>query len=219
MKILKLSILLIILSSCQKKEVQLPKLGDKGVTDVYDTSKIWIFFNVVEGDTIGLFNKNNKIANTNLIFNIDKRLPIKEVLPKIYQVKYDALNALVHKTVGKRFYLSYADTITNSFALYDFTDTHYIFTPEDNRFIADSIKKKKDPVIINITKSEILLNNTKTGNLNDNIQKIFALDSLHKRTILLQFDRNISYARYLSLRSGFYHKGYTIENVEYIYGE
>jgi len=215
MKILKLMILLFLLNSCQKKEVQLPKLGVKGVVDVYNTSKIWIFFDVVKGDTIGVFNKNNKIADTNLIFNIDKRLPVKEVLPKIMKVKYDALNALVHKTVGKQFYLSYADTISNTFALYDFTDTQYIFTPEAYNTLLDTIKK--NPVEIDIKKNEILLNNVKTINPGDMIQKLFINDSLHKNTLLLKFQNDISYQRYLSIRSQFYNDGYSIENIEYIY--
>lgn len=215
MRILKLLILLLLLNSCQKKEVQLPKLGVKGVTDVYNTSKIWIFFNVVKGDTVGVFNKNNKIADTNLIFNIDKRLPIKEVLPRIMKVKHDALNALVHKTVDKQFYLSYADTISNTFALYDFTDTQYIFTPKDNKTLIDTIKK--DPVIIDIRKNEILLNNVRMDNLKDSIQNLFINDSLHKKTLLLRFRNDISYNRYLTIRSQFYNDGYSIKNIEYIY--
>ena len=217
MRILKLLIVLLLLSSCQKKEIQLPQLGEKGITDIYNTSKIWIFFDIKKGDTIGKFNKNNKISNTNLIFNIDKRLPVSEVLPRIMKVKYDALNALVHKTVGKRFYLSYADTISNTFALYDFTDTQNIFTPEDNQTLFDTIKK--NPVVIDIKDNEILINNVKTNNLSDSIQKIFINDSLHKNTLLLKFQDNISYSKYLSLRLQFYNDGYAIENIEYIYNE
>ncbi len=207
--------MLLLLNSCQKKEVQLPKLGVKGVTDVYNTSKIWIFFDVVKGDTVGIYNKNNKIANTNMIFNIDRRLPLKEVLPRIMKLKYDALHALVHKTVDKQFYLSYADTISNTFALYDFTDTHYIFTPEDNKTLLDTIKK--NPMIIDIAKNEIRLNNVKTDNLRDSIRNFFVNDSLHKNTILLKFGNNVSYNKYLTIRSQFYNDGYSIENIEYIY--
>ena len=217
MKIIKLSILLLFLVSCQKKEVQLPQLGEKGVTGVYNTSKIWIFFDVVKGDTVGILNKNNKIANTNMIFNIDKRLPVREVFPKVMKVKHDALNALVHKTVGKQFYLSYADTVSNTFALYDFTDTKYIFTPEEIRTVLDTIKK--NPVMIDIKKNEILINNTRTNNLSDSLQNIFINDSLHQNTLFLKFQDDISYSEYLSLRSQFYNDGYAIENIEYIYNE
>lgn len=217
MKIIKILIVLLLLTSCRKKEILLPQLGEKGITEIYNNSKIWIFFDVVEGDTIGVFNKKNKIADTNLIFNIDKRLPLKEVIPRIMKVKYDALNAPVHKTIGKGFYLSFADTVSNTFALYEFTRTRYIFTPEENRNLLDTIKKNVG--IIDVRKNEILLNNKKIKNLNTSVQGIFKNDSLHKNTLLLKFKNDISYSKYLKLRVQLHNNGYAIEDIEYIYNE
>jgi len=78
----------LITVSCQQKSVQLPTLDVKGIQDtVYNNSKIWLFYTLKGSDTIVELNKNNSIANTHWIFNIDKRLLLKHVVPFVQQLQ------------------------------------------------------------------------------------------------------------------------------------
>lgn len=72
----------IIFMSCSKKSVQLPLIDSDGISDIYNHSSIWLFFEENENDTLAVLNKNNKVINTQWIFNIDRRLTMKQTCTK-----------------------------------------------------------------------------------------------------------------------------------------
>lgn len=209
-----LLIVLLWVSCAEKQKVKIPVLGDKGITDVYNNSQIWLFFEVEKGDTIGKLNKNNKITDTHLFFNIDRRLPLDEVLPKVSAIKFDVENAKVHRSDGKRFFFSYADTVSKKFSLYDFTDTDYVFkSSQFDKKLNDSVKKYS---ILDLKKNTVLLNGSPVRI--KEIKNRLLQDSLPKR-LLIKVKSDVLFQDYLSFRSQLYHNGFAIENIEYIYSE
>ena len=81
-------IIAFLLFSCGKKEdVLLPKSNVTIVKNVEDHSPIYIFFKTVGKDTIADVNRKNSIISTNWILNIDKRLPLKLVIPQVIKLQ------------------------------------------------------------------------------------------------------------------------------------
>ncbi|MEN8186222.1 MAG: hypothetical protein ABFR05_03720 [Bacteroidota bacterium] len=214
MKFIKFILLLLIISSCSNKNVQLPKLGEKGITEIYNTSKIWFFFNIENNDTIAVINKSNKITNTNLIFNIDKRLPLKIVIPEVYKIQEKLKEKSIHKTEGMRNYFSYADTVSKTFSLLDFTSTEYIFDKDkfDKNYNQIKEDSTKTPVILNIkiNNSDYLIPELKTK---------FDYDSIRNIILVLKFDGDLPYQEYLSVKAKLYNSDFPVEKSEYIYNE
>jgi len=221
MKYLKIFVLLILVTSCNKKEIQLPKIGEKGIANIQNNSSIWMFFNVIENDTVAVLNKNNKISNTHLIFNIDKRLPLRVIMPKLYDIQEKLKKDSPHKSEGMRNYFNYADTLSKTYALFDFTNTNYIFTQEAYEKSISEIyeEKNRNPILINIDKNSITIDQEKSDDLYRKLKTKTANDSIKNRTIFLSFNKNLTYKKYLNTKTKLFNKGYKIENTEYIYSK
>ena len=88
MKSVILSVLAILLLACEgKKEVQLPKSNQSLVTTIGEHSPVYIFFALKGKDTIADLNRSNTISSTHWVFNIDKRLPLRLVMPPIGRLR------------------------------------------------------------------------------------------------------------------------------------
>ena len=83
MKYFSLIILFLVISCGKKEDILLPKSNVTIVGNVEDHSPIYIFFRIKEKDTLAEVNKKNEIISTNWIFNIDKRLPLRMVIPEV----------------------------------------------------------------------------------------------------------------------------------------
>ena len=70
-----------MLLSCAKKEIKIPTLAEKGIQELHNHSQVWMFMAVENNDTIANINRNNTIVSTHWIFNIDKNLPLKAIIP------------------------------------------------------------------------------------------------------------------------------------------
>lgn len=221
MKYLKIFVLIFLIISCNKKELQLPKIGIKGLTDIQNNSNIWMFFNVIENDTIAILNNNNKIGNTHLIFNIDKRLPLREIMPKLHEIQEKSKEDSPHKTGDMNNYFSYADTLSNTFAQLDFTNTFYIFTQEAYKNTISTIVKENDqnPILLQFKKESIRINHKKTDDFLKDLETTILNDSTKNRTIFLLFDQDLTYKKYLTVKVKLFSKGFKIENSEYIFSE
>ncbi|RAR70775.1 hypothetical protein [Flavobacterium aciduliphilum] len=118
--------LLITLSACQgNKEVKLPDATLTVVADVQNHSPVYIFFAKQEKDTLAEVNRNNTISNTNWIFNIDKRLPLRLVIPEIVKLQTKKETS-IHKSEETENYFAYANTVKKTMAFLPFTKVNYI---------------------------------------------------------------------------------------------
>jgi hypothetical protein len=148
MKYFSLVILFIFLSCGNKEDILLPKANTTIVKNVDDLSPIYIFFRTKGKDTLAEVNRKNSIISTNWILNIDKRLPLRIVIPEIMKLQDKKRTEKAHKNEKAQNYYSYADTIGKNLAFIPFTNVYY------------KLEKPKSGVVVFFTKhNEILVNN------------------------------------------------------------
>ena len=221
MKVLRILIIVVFITlSCKQKSVQLPTLDVAGIQDtIYNNSKIWIFYDLQGNDTIVELNKNNSVANTHWIFNIDKKLSLKQVIPFIQELQTKKEKPSMHDN-GEitHSYLSYVDTISNKLSLILFDSIEYVNDKSINR---DSILKQDQfkHLFIDCNTNDFFVNNVfvRKEEINDFITK--QLDTCLLQ-INLSFDKNLSYQNYIHLKAileNIKNDSISIANREYIY--
>jgi hypothetical protein len=125
MKYFSLMILFILFSCGNKEAVLLPKSNVSLVKNVQDHSPIYIFFRTKANDTLAEVNRKNSIISTNWILNVDKRLPLRLVIPKIMKLQEKKREEKAHKNEAAQNYYSYADSVGKNLAFIAFTNVYY----------------------------------------------------------------------------------------------
>jgi hypothetical protein len=185
MKYLSLVIVFLLVSCGNKEDILLPKSNVTVVSNVVDHSAIYIFFRTSGKDTLAEVNRKNSIITTNWILNIDKRLPLKLVIPEVVKLQDKKRKEKAHKNEKAENYYSYADSIGKNMAFIPFTKVYYKM---EKPFPGNSrICFYKDKIEVNdsIVSKEILqeyLNNMRIENDNQ---------------FILCFDKNNSYESYI----------------------
>lgn len=181
-------LLVFTLFSCGKKEVQLAQLDETVVAEIADHSPIYMFFEAKDNDTLINVNRSNSISSTNWIFNIDKRLPLKLVVPEIQklQAKKDKSS---YKKEGSGNYFSYMDKNKKTLAFLPFGDMEYAFKePNFDQFTLYFTKN-----------NEIICNDkvVKETELNDFLNNTIILKETE---IFVVYDKELSFENYLQKR-------------------
>lgn len=154
MKYFSLVILFVLLSCGNKEDILLPKSNVTIVSDVVDHSPIYIFFRTKGKDTLAEVNRKNSIISTNWILNIDKRLPLRLVIPEVMKLQEKKRNEVAHKNELAENYYSYADSIGKNMAFLPFTKVYYkmgkpksgviVFFDKKNQIWVNDLMIKKD---------------------------------------------------------------------------
>lgn len=154
MKYLSISVLLVVFSCANKETVALPKSDTTVVKNVEDHSPIYIFFKVNGKDTLADVNRKNSIISTNWIFTIDKRLPLRLVIPEVIKLQEKKRNEKAHQNEAAQNYYSYADSVGKNLAFLPFTKVFYkmekpkrtevIFFDKNNQIWVNNLMIKKD---------------------------------------------------------------------------
>lgn len=142
MKYFCLIILFLMISCGNKEDILLPKSDVTIVSDVKDHSPIYIFFRTKEKDTLAEVNRNNSISSTNWILNIDKRLPLRLVIPEVMKLQEKKRNS-AHKNELAENYYSYADSIGKNMAFLPFTKVFYKMEKPKSSFIVFFSRKNE----------------------------------------------------------------------------
>jgi len=190
MKYFSLLIVCLLFSCGNKKDVLLPKSSVTIVKDVQDHSPIYIFFKVEGKDTIADVNRKNSIISTNWIFNIDKRLPLKLVIPEVIKLQEKKRGDSAHKNENAQNYYSYADSIGKNLAFLPFTKVFYkMERPNRGNFVVYFKKGKKQAFIGNkeIKISEIL-------------QIFYSIKFDKVPDLVFLFDQDMSYEEYIQYK-------------------
>ena len=188
MKYITLIIAFLLFSCGKKEDVLLPKANVSIVKDVQDHSPIYIFFKTEGKDTIADLNRKSSIISTNWIFNIDKRLPLKMVIPEVMKLQEKKRADSAHKNENAKNYYSYADSIGKNLAFLPFTKVYYKMEIANNR---SQLYFKKNGMI--------QYSGRKTYDFPKSNLKPF-LDSLvinPKAQITFSYDKNMSYGDYI----------------------
>lgn len=200
----KLAMLLVslIILSCAKKDVKLPTLAEKGIQELHNHSQVWFFFKLENNDTIAKVNRKNTISTTHWIFNIDKRLPLKSIVPSIIILQDKHANS-IHSKEGMHNYFSYADTVTNKLSFLEFDKVIYkTDSLLSKSYIKTHYKSYKEYNNINLTINphNIWLNDGKIekSEFKSTLLEFIDFTSEGKQTLLhLNFNQNNSYQNYL----------------------
>jgi biopolymer transport protein ExbD len=149
-KYLALVIALALFSCEGKKEIELPK-ADR--TIVQEHSPIYMFFKAEGKDTIADVNRKNSIVSTNWIFNIDKRLPLRLVIPELIKLQAKKDKSM-HKNEAAENYFSYANDVKKTMAFLPFTKVKYVigkpksgaivYFSKNNKILVDNVAVTKD---------------------------------------------------------------------------
>lgn len=190
MKYLSVAIVFLLFSCGNKEDILLPKSNKTVVSDVLDHSPIYVFFRTKGKDTLAEVNRKNSIITTNWIFNIDKRLPLRIVIPEVMKLQEKKREEKAHKNEKAENFYAYADSIGKNMAFIPFTKVYYKIDKPLNEGLVFYFKKGTDLVLVNdakIKKSEIL-NYVNSFNFENNPK------------IVLVFDKNMSFEDYLQTK-------------------
>jgi len=194
-KILFIFLLFSALISCNKKSVELPLIPVTGKTNISNHSQIWVFINYDENKIKANVNKKNIISSTNWIINMDKRLPMNEVIPVLEMIKAQRDRKSPHSSDEMKTYLSYSNTKDKNISLYPVDSLHFLVL--DKVGYDDLLSHYKSDTNIYLFE--------KSFNLNDETFQyhFFNEDFLRKlpnKPIHFFLDGNMSYQVYLEKR-------------------
>lgn len=212
-QIIILFTVLLLFSCGEKKEVKLAEATTTIVKEMEDYSTVYIFFQKKKNDTIANVNRDNTISSTNWIFHIDKRLPLRLVIPQVIKLQAKKENSL-HKSEDSENFFSYSNTAKKELTFLPFTQIKF------------HVGKPKFGNTIYFGKTnEIWVNNTKvnTEELENYLSKLVENKPM---SFNFCFDKNLSFDTYVNdkvmlLKSKYLNEPISkfsrITNEEYIY--
>jgi hypothetical protein len=199
----------ILLISCEEKQdVLLPKSNVSIVKDVHDHSPIYVFFKTEGKDTIAEANRKNSIISTNWIFNIDKRLPLKLVIPQVIKLQEKKRADSAHKNEKAQNYYSYADSVGKNLAFLPFTEVYY------------KMNKPKFGILIYFTKKNSILVNGISVEKSNLQNYLTILESDKPNKFMFSFSRDITFENYIQnkiLIASLKFPDYNLVNEEFIF--
>ncbi|WP_433829719.1 hypothetical protein [Flavobacterium anhuiense] len=190
MKYFTLLFCLLIFSCGKKQDVLLPKSNVSIVKDVQDHSPVYIFFKKEGKDTIADLNRKSAIISTNWIVNIDKRLPLKLVIPQVMKMQEKKRSEKMHQNEESENYYSYADSVGKNLAFLPFTKVIYkMEKPTVGSFVVYFKKGKKQVFMGNqeIKVSEIL-------------KQFYSIKFEKVPDLVFLFDKDMTYEEYIQYK-------------------
>ncbi|MEL4455562.1 hypothetical protein [Lutimonas vermicola] len=208
----------LILINCQKKTVQLPLIDIPGISEIQNHSSIWVFMEANNGVTTARLNKNNKILNTHWIFNIDRRLPMKEVVPILIEMQENRNKDSMHKKEGMNNYFSYADISSEKVSLAPFTQINFKFNNDQDDFL-DSINESSCSVLVKIEDQSIKINDKVIDQetLESIIKEQKTCKNYEELKVILAYDDQTLFQNYLQTKVFLIHKEILCDSIEYLY--
>ena len=225
MKKITILFLSILLIGCAKKELKIPAVSEKGIQELHNHSQVWIFFDIENNDTIAKVNRKNTISTTHWIYNIDKNLPLKAIIPSINKLKYKHANG-IHSKEGMHNYFSYSDTISKKLSFLEFdnviykTDSlaskQYIKDFSEDYLNFNNINITINPTLVYINDSSVEQNDFK-----ETLLEFIDFSAEGKQTMLhLNFNEHCTYQQYLHYKTMFNNlknEAILINNLEFIF--
>lgn len=180
-------ILLVFISCGNKEDILLPKADKTIVKEVIDLSPIYIFFRIKGKDTLAEVNRKNSIITTNWILNIDKRLPLRLVIPEVMKLQKRKREEKEHRNEKAENYYSYADSIGNNLAFLPFTKVYYKMEKPKSGINVLFVKDEK--IFIN----EVLIESNQIQEYINNANVTF-------QNVSYCFDKDMSFDSYLKAK-------------------
>jgi hypothetical protein len=190
-----LSILLLLSTGCSKKEVLLPQIPVSGITELYDYSQVWAFYDESNEQNQAKINKNNTISTTHWIINIDRRLSMHEVTTVIGMVNAKRAKKSMHSAEGKHNYISYANTQDKNISLFEIDSLQILVLdkPSYNQLTEELSQEN----VLTFNQDSFILNQN-TYPYNRYIQATF--DTIKNQNLHVFFSKDVDYQQYLEKR-------------------
>ena len=194
----------LFLIGCQKK-VELVQAVRTIDSTMINHTPVYIFFEIKGKDTLAEVNRKNTIGTTNWVFNIDKRLPLKLVIPEIIKLQEKRRGPQMHENKEASDYYSYMDSVQKTLAFMSFREINYTF---DNYF--STIYVKDNPAYhanfqtfaVNFklnNKVSVDGNEVDMNDLSTFLKEYTEFSSPNQRILLyLNFDERLTFDQYLS---------------------
>ena len=178
MKRIVILISLLSLFSCEDKPVLLPQVDHTVLAEIEDHSPIYMFFKTEGKDTLVDVNRRN------WVFNIDKRLPLRLVIPELIKLQAKKEGS-AHKSATSENYFSYSDSIQKQLAFIPFTKLNF------------TLEKPKFGVHINFAKNSTVFVNAMEVKKEDLKTYLSHLPSDKPLHFNYCFDQNSSYGNFV----------------------
>jgi hypothetical protein len=179
-------VLLLCVSCGNKEDILLPKADRSVVKEVVDLSPIYIFFRVKGKDTLAEVNRKNSIITTNWILNIDKRLPLRLVIPEVIKLQQRKREEKEHRNELALNYYSYADSIGKNLAFIPFTQVYY------------KMEKPKSGVEVYFDKNNKILVGNEEIDKKD--LENYIMQNFSNKDVFYSFDKNMLFDYYINLK-------------------
>lgn len=187
MKYFSLILVFLVISCGNKEDILLPKSDTTVVKNLEDLSPVYIFFRTKGKDTLAEVNRKNTISTTNWIFHIDKRLPLRIVIPEIMKLQDKRRKDSAHKNEDAKDYYSYADSIGKNLAFLPFTNVYY------------KLERPKKGINVFFTKDEKILVDNVLVKENE-LQKYINNKNTSYQDVSYCFDENMSFGNYIKFK-------------------
>ena len=217
----------IIVSCRQDRTVQLPEIKHANISKINDVSAAYLFYDETKADSVEL-NRKNLISTTNWLVNVDKRLRLKQAVPKIIYLQEKKRNAEIHKNDNAKNYFTCNDTGIKSLGFIEFTDVVYHQEDSDvylnkNKALANQIINIKvqssDSTYVSFIRNDTMF--IHTSNQKELLSHLESnLTGQGDALIISEFSENLSfqdYITYKSILSQINFKNVRIANDEFIF--
>ncbi|WP_445733174.1 hypothetical protein [Mariniflexile sp.] len=218
---------LFIFSCGKEKVLQLPEIAHADISEINDVSAAYLFYDETLPDSIEL-NRKNLISTTNWLVNVDKRLTLKQAIPKIKFLQ-EKKKTSEHKNESAKNYYTCNDTSKKTLGFTEFTDVVYHNEPFNDYVSNNSGLDFSNKMKIEFKSSEEIylefplfdlssLVSKKSKVIND--IKLVLANQLDSVDIILNFNKNLTFQEYISFKSMLSKldlKNVTISNNEFIF--
>ncbi len=206
--------LLVFFTACKDKALELPQVAASGLSDIQNYTQVWVFYKETEQGVKAEYNRKNTISTTHWIINVDKKLPLSEVIPILKRIQTKRDKKSLHSAEGMVNYLSYSDTKDERIALFSIDSIVYNHLLREA--LAELEAESMSDYTIAFLEDDIWLDKKR---ISKNDWESTGLDSLIQGKIQLHFDENLSYQDYMYYRLSINDKipeEVTIENMEFV---
>ena len=198
--------------SCKPKEVKIPVNDNAGIHQVWNNSPIYILMEVKGGDTLANVKLGQTISTTKWLVAADKRLKLKQLLPALQKVIKKRHKKSMHSDGKGQLFFTYLDSLQKKVSFVEATeidlmpDYYRSQTYFKTYYQSD---KDYDKMHLCIYPHKIILNDSLVFNPKMTKKQIFEHLKLQtnqntsKKRLYLNFDKNISFNRFLDIYSFF----------------
>ncbi|MAL22749.1 MAG: hypothetical protein CMP05_05830 [Xanthomarina sp.] len=201
MKHLYIVSLLLFLSCNNNKVVQLPEMEQADITEIIDVSPAYLFYDETKKDSIEL-NRKTLISTTNWLVNVDKRLTLKQAIPKIKFLQDKKRNAEIHKNDAAKNYYTCHDTSINNLGFIEFTNVYYKEKQPENHILKPNeyLMVCQTPLNIEVIGLDIDTLKTTLGTFSKDLKRLFPSFN-ETKTLQLFLNNKLSFQDYIGIKS------------------